>query len=330
MASWATTKYPVARGARWYRSTLLTGAVIVAAVSFTGNAAEAATAPSPEPGQVVTATSSANQQNKLFYQRRDHSLVVVSGTGSTWGAPAGLGGKLTSGPGAIVIGSEFAVTSVFVRGGNSAIWYRQYSDGRGVWTPWATLGGRTTGAPAASCVEPGTTTALAVWIRGLDGALWWRRHAQDVSGATWSAWSRVGGRLLSDPTGTVVAAGGCSVGPGVFALGTDAAVWQWNASTWRRVGGRSTVAPAAVVLASGETDVFVRGTDNALWRASRARGSTHCSWQRIGGALTSAPTVALFPSGPETTDVYAMGADSNVWEIRHVTGTSTWTWRQVP
>ena len=156
MASWAATKCPPTRGARFCRSTLLTGAVILAAVSFAGNPAEAATAPSPEPGQVVTATSSANQQNKLFYQRRDHSLVVVNGTGATWGAPAGLGGKLTSGPGAIVIGSEFAVTSVFARGANSAIWYRQYSDGRGTWTPWATLGGGTTGAPAraASNLEP--------------------------------------------------------------------------------------------------------------------------------------------------------------------------------
>ena len=85
-----------------------------------------------------------------------------------------------------------------------------------------------------------------------------------------------------------------------------------------------------MVLASGETDVFVRGTDKSMWRASRARGGTHWVRQRIGGALTSAPTVALFPLRPETVNVYAMGADSNVWENRHVTGTSTWTWRQVP
>jgi hypothetical protein len=59
----------------------------------------------------------------------------------------------------------------------------------------------------------------------------------------------------------------------VFVTGTDGAVYQlgfngaWG--TWQRVGGQWTSDPAAVCFnATTTVDLFVRGTDNALWQTT--------------------------------------------------------------
>ena len=234
---------------------------------------------------------------------------------------------LTSGPAAITIGSEFAVTWAFARGADNAVWYRTFSDGRGTWGPWTSLGGRALGAPATSCVGDFVTSVVApiVWVRGGDGALWRRPLG--------GAWQRLGGALASDPGALPALAGGCPSSEDVFALGTDRAVWEFSGHVWRRVGGKSTVAPTAVQLPSGETDLFVRGTNNTLYMNARAPGgTTWAGWHQTGGILhSSAPVATVFPSSPETRAVFALGADDgNLWRGQNPVGSTTWIWTQVP
>jgi hypothetical protein len=328
MFSWVSREVRAAK-----RVGLRGGAVLVGAAVLTGGVlaspASAATVPQPAAGFVPgmsTAVSGAIQdQIHAFYQQVNHSLITVGRTATAgWGTPQSLGGALTSGPAAITIGSatEFADTWVFARGTNGSVWFRRFSDARGTWGPWTSLGGRAIGAPGVTCVG-GPPTSPIVFVRGTDNALWQR----SLGGGGWT--SR-GGRLASSPAGLPTVATTCPPRLDVFALGTDHAVWEFT-GVWRRVGGRSAVAPAAVRLPSGETDLFVRGTDNALWMNVRAPGSTAWQgWRRVGAVLTSAPVAGVFPFSPRTRSVLALGGDGALWHGRNVVGTSTWVWTQVP
>ena len=313
------------------------GVVLVGAAILAGGVlaspASAATVPQPTAGFVpgVSTLASATEDSiRIFYRQLNHSLIMVFGpAASEWGRPQNLGGVLTSGPTAITIKGpveEFANTWVFARGSDQAVWYRQFSDARGTWGPWTSLGGRTIGAPGVICMATGRIPL--VFVRGADNALW--RRALSGGGG----WFRDGGRLASPPAALQEAAGTCpSSGPDVFALGTDHAVWEFDGGVWHRVGGVSTVAPAAVQLPTGETDLFARGTDNALWMNVRAPGATAWrGWHRIGGILTSAPAAGIWPFrlAPPSRSVVALGADGNLWIGRNVIGSATWDWGQVP
>jgi len=67
----------------------------------------------------------------IFYASRAGRLTHRSATASGYGPMEDLDRTLTTGPAAITIGSEFAGTWDFVRGGNNGVWYRLFSDGTG-------------------------------------------------------------------------------------------------------------------------------------------------------------------------------------------------------
>ncbi len=321
MSAWISQKVAGAPRIGLRGGVLLAGAMLAGGLA--AGAASAATMPQPAAGLVPGAATTASEMVRVFYQQARHSLTLVPGSATVWGAPQNLGGALTSGTSAITVtsGIEFADTWVFARGQDNAVWFRQFSDGRGTWGPWTSMQGRALGTPAATCV--GAERMPTVAVRGGDGALWMRA----LSGG---GWQRLGGRLASDPGTLPAVATICPSGLEFFALGTDHAVWDFSGG-WQRVGGRSAAAPAAVRLANGETDLFVRGSDNALWMNVRASGASSWSgWRRIGGVLTSAPVATVFPSSPQTRRVFALGADGGLWTGRNVVGASTWSWTQVP
>jgi hypothetical protein len=259
----------------------------------------------------------------VFYRRGDRGLTWRPGGEGGFRGAIDLGGVLTSGPAATNFGTADDVTWAVARGADQAVWYRVFDSGTGGWRPWSSLGGRSLGAPAASCVGDFPGRAI-VWVRGADRALWRRALAG-------GPWQRLGGVLASDP-GAVPAIGGqCPVGEDVFVLGKDLAVWEFTGGAFRRVGGRSHSAPAVVRLRSGETDLFVRGNDSALWMNSRAStAAPWAGWRRIGGRITSAPVANVFPSSPASRVIFALGADGDLWRGRNTVGTATWTWDEVP
>ena len=290
-------------------------AVLLLGLLATANAAAAQPAPGRVPGVASVGGGAVTPHLDIFYQRDDRRLIWVSPDSGS----VNLGGVLTSGPVAVTKSpTEFFEEWVFARGGDGAIWYRRFSDGIGAWLAWQKFGGQAVGAPGATCAGAATNPVI-VYVRGTDNALW----RKPMGGA----WSRLGGTLASDPSALSPYGGGCPTREDVFALGSDLAVWERVGGAWRRVGGRSFVAPAAVQLASGETDLFVRGTDNALWMNTRSAGSgAWAGWRRIGGVLTSAPAATVFPTAPQTRLVLVLGGDGNLWRGRNVVGTSTWSW----
>ena len=293
----------------------------VAAAVMVATPALAATTPKPAPGLVPGAASygggAVTPRADVFYQQLNHRLVAKTG-----GAPVDLGGALTSGPAGIAqAAGEFVDESVYARGTDNAIWYRQFSDGQGAWLGWRSLGGRALGAPGVNCVGNGSAPPI-VYVRGGDQAIWRNPGA---------GWSRISGAVLSDPAGIGSTAGACAPTEDVFALATNQTVVERLGTTWRTVGGRSTVAPAAIRLRSGETDVFARGTDNAAWMATRPAGSsTWSGFHRVGGQFTSPLTAVVDPRTPNARVIMGLGTDGNLWQLRNVIGTTTWSGTQVP
>ena len=70
----------------------------------------------------------------------------------------------------------------------------------------------------------------------------------------------------------------------------------------------------------GRLDLFVRGTDDALYHRSMNR-STWSNWKCLGGKLNSAP--AAVSRKPGSIDVFAIGNDNALWHI--CLGGSTWS-----
>ena len=298
--------------------------LLLLTLGLTGVAAPArATTSQPAPGEVPGAASrgagAVTASVELFYRGADNRLALRPRTGTPFNSPTDLGGALTSGPAAIIQQpTEFVDESVFARGTDGAVWGRTFSDGLGRWLPWHSLGGRLVGTPSVTCIGASSATPL-LFVRGMDNALWQRSLA--------GSWTRLGGLLSSSPSAVPAVNGQCTARHDVFALGADHAVWEHLSNGWHRVGGRSDSAPAGLRLANGQTEVFVRGTDGALWQSVRAPGSSTWSrWQRIGGLLSSAPTATVFPATPQTRTIYALGSNGRLYEGRNVVGTSTWSW----
>jgi len=89
---------------------------------------------------------------------------------------------------------------------------------------------------------------------------------------------------------------------------------------WTSLGGprgaRILGQPAAYGSANGRVDVFVRGTDNAVYQRTLKDGRW-CEWIKLGGTATDAPTVAF--TSPTSWTLTTRGADGKVWQ-RSATG----------
>jgi glucose/arabinose dehydrogenase len=105
-------------------------------------------------------------------------------------------------------------------------------------------------------------------------------------------------------------------------LATRQLTTSW--SPYAGAGGATTADPDA--SSRGGTDVldlWVRGTDGALWQRTRT-GTSWGPWVTLGGGLASAPTAVSW--APDRVDVFARGLDGALW-WRSFTGRwNGWVW----
>ncbi len=187
------------------------------------------------------------------------------------------------------------------------IWSNHYSAGS--WEGWVPLDNPDENNPPAiwptvgNLVPIPTIPAPAVVARGNQLDLFWLwtdntllyRH---YTGSSWDAWQNLGGELSSGPGAVAVDASHITV----FAGGVDGALWyrmyagSW--SDWKRVpmaGMPSEVtfasAPTAISPQTGKIAVYVRGSDNALWK-NVYNGSAWEGWEPQAGVLASGVGVA--------------------------------------
>jgi peptidoglycan/xylan/chitin deacetylase (PgdA/CDA1 family) len=121
-----------------------------------------------------------------------------------------------------------------------------------------------------------------------------------------------------------------------FVRGTDGALFVTSGTSggfgaYQRIPAGTLSGPAAVSWDGRRVDLFVVGTDRALWHAAtdvdpQGQPGSFGTWQTLGGTLTTAPAVAS--SAPGMLLVTARGTDGALWS-RAWDGTSWTSWQPV-
>ena len=273
----------------------------------------------PQPGLTLSVAIEDNTWPDLFYTGTNGQVWQVRLSNMAQRVPSSLGGHLIGGPTAVWIPpgtlpiSGFAV---FGRGTDNGLWWRhQTSSG---WSGWAPLGGVLTSRPAVSIGSAVQPDALAVFVRGSDGAVWGRalRATPTPGQMEWTPWGSLGGKLLP---GTAPASVGNASGLWVAAVGTDHALWVreqlvGRSPAWHSIGGKTAGDPGIASPSPNAVVAFVRGTDNAAWYDElfgRTTGAA-AGWHSMHGKLTSGVT-AITRTATSQTSVFVLGADNLPW-----------------
>jgi len=119
----------------------------------------------------------------------------------------------------------------------------------------------------------------------------------------------------------------------IFAVDPSGTLWNTSIGpsgngTWNPLGGASTSSPAAISMNYSyfSVDVFVRGTDGALWEKHYQNGWS--TWISLGGQLAAGtgPAVASWSAG--RLDVFVDGTDGALWH-KWYNGTSWSGWESL-
>jgi hypothetical protein len=183
---------------------------------------------------------------------------------------------------------------VFIIGKDNAVWNRrERRDAPGVWTAWQRLGGNVTQIAVAldgvQCLE-----VFGIGS-GQNHALWNIHQTSPGVPSVWSNWRSLGGTLKQIAVRRV----GALATLEVFAIASNNVVshrWQttinaiadatWSA--WQSLGGCAKQIAVGSIRAG--TDLFMIGSDNAVWykrRPSTSSMNTWTSqWQPLGGYAT--------------------------------------------
>lgn len=162
------------------------------------------------------------------------------------------------------------------------------------------LEGGAKGDPTMVAFGKGDQHRVAVVVRGLDDALWWRTGNGQ---GNWQPWERIGGGTKDSPS--CVTRGADYVD--CFVRGTDNALWhasyaiaQGKWSKWESLGGVLTAAPSAAIYSSQTAGkglfAIVRGSDGSYVNIYWANGAWS-AWQGTDKAGKSAPACAGIDGG---------------------------------
>ena len=196
---------------------------------------------------------------------------------------------------------------VFGLSSNRSLIYKAGSSNR--WNAtWLDLGGNFTYAPVVVSPSPGRLAAIGIQE---DQALYWKAYR---NGAWELTWMKIGGTW-----GTAISA--VSRSPGfINVYGSDSEGGNLQQSAWTlddggsakwlgifNLGGACFGSPSVAAWNSSREDIFVRGSDNALWHLYWNRSWS--LWESLGGIITSSPLVVS--SEENWLDVFALGGGNS-------------------
>jgi hypothetical protein len=140
-------------------------------------------------------------------------------------------------------------------------------------------------------------------------------------------WSKIGGQLASGTGAAVCAQNTNSLD--VFVQGADRTLWhtQYRSgsgwSGWQSLGGALTSSPAATSPGNGIIDVFVRGTNGALYeKTTTDGGNTWSTWTSLGGQIPAGTAPAACSWGSGRFDIFVQGMNGALY---HKSFARTWS-----
>ncbi|MGA8070811.1 MAG: hypothetical protein WCG09_06945 [Halobacteriota archaeon] len=202
------------------------------------------------------------------------------------------------------------------------------------------------GAPGV-CSVNGTNLELFIRVAA-DNSIVWK---ESPDGTNWTSnETSLGGTLTAPPAANATWA---STGAGeasiyIFARGTDGSVYervispnstttqitQTNSSTytisgWTSLGGQvaSNTGPSVCSWGPGRLDVFVQGTNGAMYQKVW-NGSSWTNWIDLGGKLTSAPGATAMGPSPNQIGVFVAGTGGTIY-YKHWNGSAWSGWVNV-
>lgn len=197
---------------------------------------------------------------------------------SSHGAPLGV--ALNSAP-AAAVGADGCL-DVFIVSQEAMLWHIRQTAPNNGWSDWVSLGtpsGASFGSDSTPAVAPSADGRLELFVVGNDETLWHTRQTAPNGG--WSDWAS-----HDAPFGTKLQRLRPAVGSAadgrleLFAVSEDAALWHLRQTTpnggwaqWFSHGAPPVPglagSPAAVQGPDGRLELFVVGTDGALWQLSQ-------------------------------------------------------------
>ncbi|GII20416.1 hypothetical protein [Planosporangium mesophilum] len=292
-------------------------AVLVALVALVvpvGPAQAAPLAVDPNDGPEVVVKSVAPGRLDLFTVGADRALHHRAFRDGRWSGWEDLGGQLASTPAVGSLGPD--QFDVFARGTDDMLWHTWISGG--AWQPWAKLPGSVAIDTAPSVASWGAGHMEVVARSKADGTVW---HTT-LGSSGWSTMAQLTpGKVTTAPVVAV-----CNVNcADVFASYTDGRLYHsylvsgsWQ--PWKLLPASTTVASAVSVgsWSTNHYDVFVRGTDNAVWHSWMDTAGAWYNMSSLGGSVNSAPSVTSWAAG--RFDVVARGTDNALWHVSHNNG----------
>lgn len=226
-----------------------------------------------------------------------------------------------------IAGNSILRTEQFVVGSDSALWHR-WSDGNGNSIAWESLGGNFLGRPAVAI--HGTTIEVFLYDQQRQ-ALSWRTYVPTAN--WWSAWKHVTfvnnflpfmPAAVAEANGTVdLVLNGYQPSVGLSTLFRRQLRPDGNWSAWENLGnslpnnlGLKGNPPALASWGAGRLDVFVIGTDRAVWQRSYDSGQWS-DWTSLGGLVVSGGVI-ISPIGATSwgvgrLDVFALDGWGRLW-----------------
>lgn len=186
------------------------------------------------------------------------------------------------------------------------------------------------GTGPSACVLNGSTS-MYVFVKGYDGALWYRIWS--LTTYTWTgSWVSLGGQLTSSPAATSTTESGFAAIE-VYVRGTTGAVygkeyWQgaWMSGWYQPGGNGGQVAPGTgpgTASMNNRIDIYVEGTTGAMYNYTWTAASGWGTWQNRGGVLTSSPAAVWRDT---FIDVYVRGSNGAIYGDECYYPSNSWTW----
>jgi hypothetical protein len=213
-----------------------------------------------------------------------------------------LGGAIYGRPEALVTGTNRV--TMFGRGTNDALWYRDWDGNTGQWAAWTSLGGIMKYNPAAVSYFVDGQAITRVFVTGKYNELWYRQR----NDSAWGPWQNLSGKnevLLTPPGAGVTSNGKIAVCGKGSTYRVYCKIWngsQW--SSWYDLGGGAVNKIEVVAWDTGKLAVFTSWSSYRVW--SEASGWS--DWLSTG-ANAADSSFAVASSAPGRIDVVATVGD---------------------